>query len=240
MSLLYKCLNGGMRSPKSQIKLFLKALEKSSFQPAITLNRNISLKRIDLNQNNNNLNRNDDDEEDRRIRMELTSSKVKKYLEEEKKYNGKLVYVGSLTRQLKSAKFLSLSSSLFGVMLMPFLTDTLSASSLFAQIFVFGTTGFFIFVTPMFSQFLGRRYVTRMYYNYEEKKCTAIMLSFFMYEYKLEFPLSPFSTVKLKNKDQRSLFVDLQQVHDVQLVEKIYGYDKPFDFKKYSDKDNDD
>lgn len=193
------------------------------------------------------LQKHDNSDEERRIRMEMMSPKIKKYLEEETKYNGKLIYVGQLTKQLKTAKFLSLSSSLLGIMLMPFLSDSLSTSSIFAQFFVFGTTGFFIFVTPMFSQFLGRRYVSRLYFNYEEKKFKAILLSFFMTEYKLEFSLDdvfvpdipgPFSTVKLK-QSKRNLFIDLHQMEDVELVQKIYGYDKPFDFKKYTEKEED-
>lgn len=219
---------------------------KCTFRPNVLLKNCLQVRSLSLRSplmQKNEL----DDEVERRMRMELMSPKIKKYLEEEKKYNGKLVYVGQLTKQLKSAKFLSLSSSLLGIMLMPFLNDTLSTSSIFAQLFVFGTTGFFIFVTPMFSQFLGRRYVSRLYYNYEEKKFKAILLSFFMTEYKLEFSINdvfvpdipgPFSTVKLKQTN-RNLFIDLHQLQDVELAQKIYGYDKPFDIKKYSEKEED-
>lgn len=167
-----------------------------------------------------------------------------KYKEEEAKHNGKLVYVGQLTRQLKSAKILSLTSSVFGICLMPFLTETLSDSGLFAKLFVFGTSAFFIFVTPLFSQLLTRRYVSRLYYNYEEKKFKAILFNFFLFEYKLEFALDdifvpdipgPFSTVRLKSHN-RNLFVDLNQISDLELTQKILGYDKPLDFNKYVEK----
>lgn len=182
------------------------------------------------------------------ILNEMSPRKMKKYLDGEKKYNGKLVYVGHLTRQLYTAKTLSLSSSLLGLMMLPFLSKTLSTSSFFSQLFVYGTTSFFIFVTPIFAQFMCRRYVNRMYYNYEEKKFKAILFSFFMFEYKLEFSLSdvyvpdlpgPFTTVKLKSS-KRNLFIDLNTINDVTLVQKIYGYDKPFDVKKYTDKNKDD
>ncbi len=113
----------------------------------------------------------------------------KKYLNEEKKYNGKLVYVGQLTNQLKGAKILSLTSSLLGILMMPLLMETLSTSTLFAKLFVFGTTSFFIFITPILSQVLTRRYVSRMYYNYDEKRFTAILFNFFLFEYKLEFSI---------------------------------------------------
>lgn len=173
----------------------------------------------------------------------MPPKKIKKYLEEEKKFNGKLVYVGQLTTQLFRAKTLSLSSSVLGIALLPFLNTTLTNSSIFSQAFVYGTTGFFIFVTPIFAQYLTRRYVSRIYYNYEEKKFTAVMLSFFMTEYKIEFGLEEicvpdlpgvFATCMLKSTN-RSLFIDLNTVIDADLVQKIYGYDKPFDIKKYTD-----
>lgn len=173
--------------------------------------------------------------------LDYLSPKLKKYIEDEKVYNGKLVYVGALTSQLKTAKAISLSSSMLGIFLLPFLSDTLSASGLFAQLFVYGTTGFFIFVTPLFSLFLGKRYVSRLYYNYEEKKFKAIQVNFFLAEHKTEFSLDDafvpdlpgvFSTVQLKS-NKKSLFIDLNQITDVDLVQKIYGYDKPLDLKKY-------
>jgi hypothetical protein len=153
--------------------------------------------------------------------------------------------VGQLTSQLKVAKMLSLSSSLLGLMMLPLLTDTLSTSTLFAQLFVFGTTTFFIFVTPILSQILTRKYVSRMYYNYQEKKLTAILFNFFLFEYKLEFSLDDvympdmpgiFTTVKVKSNN-RNLFVDLNQITDLTITEKILGYDREFDIKKY-DKQN--
>lgn len=180
-------------------------------------------------------------EEHERIEIENFSVKYKKYIDEEKIHNAKLIYVGKLTSQLKTAKTLSLSSSFLGILMLPFLQNTLSTSSIFAQFFVYGTSGFFIFVTPLFSQYMSKRYVTRLYYNYEEKKFKAILLSFFMFEYKLEFSLDdvfvpdmpgPFSTVKLKSNN-RNLFIDLDQIDDASLIEKIYGYDKPFDMNKY-------
>jgi len=184
---------------------------------------------------------------------QIPESKMKQYKQEESKYNGKLIYVGGLTSQLKFAKGLSLSSSFLGIALLPFLTDTLSTSGLFAKVFVFGTSGFFIFVTPLFSQFLGRRYVSRLFYNYEEKKFTAILLSFFMREYKLEFSLTdvivpdlpgPFTTVEIAIREnsektsKRGLFIDLDQIKDLEITKKIYGFDKPFDFEKFNRKND--
>lgn len=82
-----------------------------------------------------------------------------------------------------------------------------------------------------------------MYYNYEEKKFKAILFNFFLFEYKLEFDMNDvhvpdipgiFSSLKVKSS-KRNLFVDLNQVEDVKVVEKLLGYDKPFDINKYTD-----
>ena len=178
---------------------------------------------------------------------QIKSSVLQKYLQDEKKYDGKLIYVGGLTSQLKGAKILSLTSSLMGIFLLPFLVNTLSASTLFAQIFVFGSTGFFIFATPILSQILTRRYVSRMYYNYEEKKFKAILFNFLLIQYKLEFTMDDvfmpdmpgiFTTLRVKSS-KRNLFVDLNQINDLKITEALLGYDKPFDIKKYQSKPKD-
>lgn len=56
----------------------------------------------------------DDDDEDSfehiRNMDQLKLAVLKKYINDEEKYNGKLIYVGGLTSQLKMAKILSLSS----------------------------------------------------------------------------------------------------------------------------------
>lgn len=65
-----------------------------------------------------------------------------------------------------------------------------------------------------------------------------------MFEYVMEFDLKDvympdipgvFSTLKIKS-NKRSIFVDLNQIDDIALVEKIMGYDKPFDIRKYAEK----
>lgn len=178
----------------------------------------------------------------------VSSAKMKQYKAEESKYNGKLVYVGSLTRQLKSAKIISLSSSILGLATLPLLVDNLSTSGLAAQIMVYGTASFFIFVTPLISVLFTKRYVSRMYYNYDEQVFKAVLFNFFLLEYSIDIKLKDlyvpempgaFSTLKTKSTN-KSLFVNLDHVTDVQLVEKILGYDQPFDvnnlkIKKKSD-----
>jgi transmembrane protein 70 len=171
----------------------------------------------------------------------IYSEEHKKYLLEQDKYNGKLIYIGSLTKPLKKAKILSLTSSMFGIGLMPFITDTLSSSSILAQIFVFGSTSFFIFVTPIISVFLTKRYINRIYYNEQEQSLNCVFFNFFLIEYckiiKLrdlyipELP-GPFSTVKSKS-NQKSYFIEIDKISDIEVIEKITGYDKPFNLDKF-------
>ena len=177
---------------------------------------------------------------------DYATPQIKKYLAEESKHNGKLIYVGKLTSQLKRAKLVSLTSSVLGVLLLPFLQTNVNNSSMFAQVFVYGTMSFFVFVTPLFGIYMSRRYVSRIYYNYETRTCRAVLINFFMREYTLEFAIDDlyvpelpgaFTTAKLKSS-QRNLFIDLEDINDIDLVQKIYGYDKPIDIQKYYRKSN--
>jgi transmembrane protein 70 len=179
----------------------------------------------------------------------VNEKKLKKYLNQEAKYNGKLIYIGSLTTQLMATKFLSLSSSVLGICLTPFLMTTMTEQSMLSKMFVYATCGFFIFVTPAVFQMLTRKYVSRLYYNYETKTFTAVMFNFFMIEYSMTFKLRDlyvpdvpgvFTTMIAKKTSQnasksRGLFVDYNLISDIDLVKRILGYDKPIDIEKYKE-----
>lgn len=47
-----------------------------------------------------------------------------------------------------------------------------------------------------------------------------------------------FSSLKIKSS-KRNIFVDLNQVEDMKIVEQLLGYDKPFDINKYTDDKSD-
>lgn len=175
----------------------------------------------------------------------VNEKKLKKYMNEEKKHDGKLVYVGSLSSQLMATKFLSLSSSVLGLCLTPVLMQTMTEQSILSKLFVYTTCGFFIFVTPLAFQFLTRKYVNRLYYNYQTQTFTAILYNFFLLEYPIKFKLNQvhvpdvpglFTSMiaKMSEKEKRKLFVDFNLIHDADLVAKIFGYDKPLDLDKYN------
>ena len=170
-----------------------------------------------------------------------------KYIENEKKY-GKLVYKSRLESQLFRAKILSLSSSIIGIGIIPFLITSLKDASILANILVFGTSSFFILATPVLFQYVTRRHVNRMHYNSETDTFTVFLYNFFLMEYKLVFKASDilvpdlpgmFTSFKIKNLN-RSLFVDYDQVTDKSIVVRILGFDKPIDINKYDNKNKDD
>lgn len=167
-----------------------------------------------------------------------------KFLQDEKNY-GKLVYKSPMIRQLFNSKLLSLSSSVIGVIMLPFLTEALSEASLLANISVFGTACFFIFLTPTLFQIVARRHVNRLYYDKQTDTYTTFLYNFFLIEYHIKFqtkdiqvpavpgPLTSFKVPHLKRK----LFVDYNRFSDQEVVEKMLGYDKPIDYYKYDKKD---
>lgn len=176
----------------------------------------------------------------------VNEKKLRKYIAQEKELNAKLIYAGTLTSQLIGAKFLSLSSSVLGICLTPVLMQTLTEQSLLSKLFVYSTCGFFILVTPLAFQILTRKYVSRLYYNYESQTFTAFLFNFVLMEYKLTFKLSDlivpempglFTTMIAKRTSdggkERKLFIDYNLISDVELTKKILGYDKPIDFEKY-------
>jgi hypothetical protein len=167
-----------------------------------------------------------------------TADKWNAYLEQERKY-GKLIYKGQTTSKLKAIKIFSISTSLIGLGLVPYIC-TLQDIPLFAQVMALATTTLFTLCTPFFLQLLTRRHVNRLYYDYDKDKFTAFIFNFFLLEYKIEFSLNDiivsdgiFTTFLIKNLNKRPLFVDYNQIYDVSLVEKILGYDKPLNLKKY-------
>jgi hypothetical protein len=167
-----------------------------------------------------------------------TSKKWENFIEEERKY-GKLIYKGQLTSKLKTIKMFSISTSVVGLCFVPYICN-LQEMPLFGKIIALGTTSLFTFCTPVFLQLLTRRHVNRMYFDYEKDVFTAFIYSFFLSEYKIEFNLKDievsdgfFTTLLIKNHKNRPLFVDYDQIYDVNLIEKILGYDKPLDLKKY-------
>lgn len=175
----------------------------------------------------------------------------KRYLatKNDDKQHGQLIYTGLLTSSLKRAKFLSLSSSVFGLAILPSLYNSIKSSSLMLKIMSFSMASIFIFITPILFQYVARKYVTKMYYDYETKQFTAYLFNFFLMPYKIHFnlndvfipqtPLGPFTTMKIKSKN-RPLFINLESIQDKELLYKMYGYDKPLEQEKQQDANDDD
>jgi transmembrane protein 70 len=169
------------------------------------------------------------------------SEKYNTSLKDRPSQQGEHIYIGSLSSQLKKAKILSLTSSAFGISLLPLISDTVNSSSILAKIIVFGTTSFFIFVTPLLSIYLTKRYVNNIYYDKEKEILTLEQYNFFMMKKCEKIKLSDlyvpelpglFSTIKNK-KTNNAYFIELEQIKNITVLEKIYGFDKPFHIEKF-------
>lgn len=174
-------------------------------------------------------------------------TKWNKFLENERQH-GKLVYKSSLEKQLFWAKSLSLSSSMIGIAILPFLATALQDASILANILVFSTSLFFILATPILFQYVTRRHVNRMHYDSQTDTFTVFLYNFFLRQYTLQFKTSDvvvpdipgvFTSFMIKNKN-RNLFVNFDEIKDRSIVVKMFGYDKPYDPNKNKNKDDDD
>ncbi|CAF0759570.1 unnamed protein product [Didymodactylos carnosus] len=155
---------------------------------------------------------------------------------------GELVYSGSLDRPLMIAKSLSLSSSIGGLCIYPavfFNSDLLAADNKVIIISFSIITGLFIFITPVLMQLISKRYLIQIYYNSIKNQFTAYYKNFFLIRRKIVFtpddvkvpPVTGiFTTCLIK---QKPYFINNEDFKDKDILKKMLGYDKPFDFSPY-------
>lgn len=156
------------------------------------------------------------------------------------------VLLGSLTRNIKSVKLFSLSTSFFGVVAQPVLYEQASklGSSTPVIVAVCGFVGFFTFVTPFLLHLITKRYVTNLQFDPATQEYIATMLTFYLTKYEIKFKVEDvivpevpgmFTSFLVKpkgsNKNPAALFVDPKLFDDPTHYVKIMGYDKPMDFK---------
>ncbi|KAK3581136.1 hypothetical protein CHS0354_033930 [Potamilus streckersoni] len=146
---------------------------------------------------------------------------------------GDLVYTGELSRMIKLLKGFSLSTSVLGLCLQPYLVTSMGAGVL-AYAMVAGMS-FFIFLNPALIHWLTRRYVTDMYFNQYSKKFVAATISFFLRRREIEFfaddvmvpdITGPFTSVTIKNKPY---FFVSNSFKSKDAYVHMMGYDKPMD-----------
>jgi transmembrane protein 70, mitochondrial len=152
---------------------------------------------------------------------------------------------GSLTKNIKSVKVFSLTTSFAGVLAQPMLYEqaTKVGTSMPLVLTACTVVGFFTFITPILLHSVTKRYVTELYYDEKTKEYTAIIITFFLQKKEIKFKVEDvsvpevpgmFTSFVVKSKGQEKpmgLFVDPKLFDDPTHYIKIMGYDKPIDFR---------
>lgn len=154
---------------------------------------------------------------------------------------GKLVYVGKLDKPFRAAKSLSLASSLAGAVMYPvMLPRILEDASLFVAVGYTIISATFVLLTPSLIQMISKRYLTSLYYHESTQQFTGFYKNFFMMERQVKFraedvevpPITGMFTSMLINK--QPFFINHEDFLDKPVLMKMLGYDKEFDFSKYT------
>lgn len=106
--------------------------------------------------------------------------KGKKLVEEPEETEPHLIYSGPLTRQMRSLKVFSLTTSGMGLGMQPVLWEKAGEVHLAANVAVFGMVGFFTFVTPFLIHSLCKKYVTEISYDPKKDEYEAITFNLFL------------------------------------------------------------
>ncbi|RUS69471.1 hypothetical protein EGW08_022765 [Elysia chlorotica] len=158
---------------------------------------------------------------------------------------GSLVYVGRIGSMFKTLKLFSLTTSIVGLSLQPYLFFTYQDAPLVTAVPFFAALNMFVFVNPLLIHHIGKKYVMEVYFNERTKVFTAVLMSFFARKYNFVFtaddvnvPDVPgmFSILTIKG---RPLFVLESDFTDMEIYKHMMGFDKPLDlsFLKDSKKD---
>lgn len=149
-----------------------------------------------------------------------------------------VVYVGTLARMVRFVKLFSLSSSIVGVAIQPYIYKNVSQLPVALAAVVGGFMSFFIFVTPLILHFVTKRYVTSITLDRATGRFTATTYTFFLKEKRLEFaaqdvkvPTVPglFTTVIVNGKVP--LFVDPSLFVDRDAFLQMMRYDEPIEWE---------
>ncbi|XP_050294058.1 transmembrane protein 70 homolog, mitochondrial [Anthonomus grandis grandis] len=158
--------------------------------------------------------------------------------------NLKRVYYGQLSPHMRAVKLFSLSSSIVGITMQPFLyKEIVSTGNVPIILAAYSFIGFFTVVTPFLLHFISKKYVLELHYNEDKDTFIAKTLNLFCVIKETEFKVEDvdvpdvpgmFSTFNVKGKP---LFVDPRSFDYPEYYAKLMGYDKPMDFKLSSTED---
>lgn len=158
---------------------------------------------------------------------------------------GQVVYNGLISRLLRNVKFFSITTSGLTVILQPIMiSNVLSVSATTLQyVAYFSFVAIFVFITPLMIHLVGRKYVTKLYFNDQTKQFCAVTYNILGLKRELSFtaedvdvPDIPglFTSVIVKRKP---LFMDSRLFTDTEAYAHLMGYDKPIDLRFDDEKD---
>lgn len=110
----------------------------------------------------------------------MSDNDVKTQPEKERNSGADVIYVGTLARYVRIVKVFSLSTSVAGICLQPFIYQKLSALPVILAVAVGGFASFFIYLTPVLLHLISKRYVTEMTLDPVSGDYTATTYTFFL------------------------------------------------------------
>jgi len=122
-----------------------------------------------------------------------------------------VIYIGTLARHVRIVKVFSLSTSVAGICLQPFIYTKLSALPVALAVAVGGFASFFIYLTPVLLHLVSKRYVTQITLDPVSGEYTATTYTFF-----LRKKLHPFTADDVTVPHVPGLFTSIR-VHEVPL-----------------------
>lgn len=157
---------------------------------------------------------------------------------DEKSKDLELIYTGVLNKKLFWVKFVSLTSSVVGLCMLPMgFMKCLENNNNIAAFGILTLMAVFTFGTPIFLHFITRSYALHIYYNKNKDNYIVERFTFFLRTNQIEFTsadvVTPtidrmFASVLIK---KQPVFMDYKRFSNFDHYYNIMGFDKPLDFK---------
>ena len=162
---------------------------------------------------------------------------TKKELPKHHPDKGDLIYVGTLTTMVRYIKAFSVSTSIIGVSIQPFIFNAATEYPMVLKIAIGTFMSFFIFLSPLLLHFIAKRYVTNMYYDKTTSDFTLSTLTFLVTNKETRFSSGDvevlnvpamFTNLKVKGVP---LLIDPASFTDRAAYIRLMSYDKPMDWE---------
>ena len=170
-----------------------------------------------------------------------SDSDVKPKPEKERNGDADVIYVGTLARHVRIVKVFSMSTSVAGICLQPFLYTKLSALPVILAVAVGGFASFFIYLTPVLLHLVSKRYVTQMTLDPVSRQYTAITYTFFLRKHVHRFTVDDvtvpnvpglFTSIRVRGVP---LFIDRDLFTDRRHFVELFKYTDPLEWEILSE-----